>query len=231
MIDYFSPLPLSSIHNPILLSLLLFKAQRHDASAYGNVTPIATLWRHRCCLAQSPWRLIFVLSHVLTGQFCPRWENHCKLLLMPRWKVMVSYSSVSYLFAYRFVGFGVANFSFLFTFELWEVNVMFENILLYGRSRSCRCQWIFDSQHCIQLVYVTDDNLMLIYYSYLVLFCRRIDVVHHYSILVYFVSSRLYYSNHNTASGNVLLIIRLGGKHSKSFDKASIIRLHAQMST
>ena len=73
--------------------------------------------------------------------------------------------------------------------------------------------------------------MMLIYYSYFVLFCWRIDVVDHYSILVYFVSSRLYYSNHNTHSGNVLLSICLGGKHSKSFDKASIIRLYAQMST
>ena len=25
---------------------------------YGNVTPIATLWRHRRCLAPPPWRLI-----------------------------------------------------------------------------------------------------------------------------------------------------------------------------
>ena len=36
------------------MSFLLFKAQRQDITAYGNVTPIATPWRHRWCLAPPP---------------------------------------------------------------------------------------------------------------------------------------------------------------------------------
>ena len=58
VIDYFSPTPLFSINNQILMSFYFFKAQPHDAAAYGNVMPIATLWRHRWCLAPPSWRLI-----------------------------------------------------------------------------------------------------------------------------------------------------------------------------
>ena len=53
-IDYFSPTDLFSINNPTLILFQLFKAQRHDAAAYGNVIPIATLWCHRCSLAPPP---------------------------------------------------------------------------------------------------------------------------------------------------------------------------------
>ena len=64
VIDYFSRTPLFSINNLILMSFKLFKAQRHDAAANGNVTQIATLWRHRCYLAPPPWRLICLLPDI-----------------------------------------------------------------------------------------------------------------------------------------------------------------------
>ena len=74
VIDYFSPTALFSINNPILMSFTLFKAQRFGAAACGNITPIATLWRHRCSLSPPPedW---FVISQLFSGQFCPRWEK------------------------------------------------------------------------------------------------------------------------------------------------------------
>ena len=41
---------------------------------YGNVTPINTLWRHRCSLVPPPedW---FVFSQVFSGHFCTQWEK------------------------------------------------------------------------------------------------------------------------------------------------------------
>ena len=74
VIEYFSPVSLFSISNPILMSFKLLKAQRHDAAAYGNATPITTLWHHRYSLAPPP-EDSFVLSHIFAGQFSPQWDN------------------------------------------------------------------------------------------------------------------------------------------------------------
>ena len=53
------------------MSVYLFKAHYHDAAVHVNVTPIATLWRHRCCLAPPPWRLIESITTLWKGDENP----------------------------------------------------------------------------------------------------------------------------------------------------------------
>ena len=42
---------------------------------YGNIKPIATLWRHRWSLSPPPWRLICLFPKVFSGQFWWQWEK------------------------------------------------------------------------------------------------------------------------------------------------------------
>ena len=75
-VAHFSPTPLFSIKNSILMSFLLFKARRHDAAEYGNVMPKATLhvWRQIWCLA--PPLQIHLSVPCIFGTFFPQWEKN-----------------------------------------------------------------------------------------------------------------------------------------------------------